>query len=51
MTWAVCPQLRHRPVSECRRRCEWDVIARRKYEPSYNLVKLVENPVDKDSEK
>ena len=50
VTWAVCPQLRHRPVSECRRRCEWDVIARRAAEPSYNLVKAAVQPVDKDSE-
>ena len=49
VTWAVCPQLRHRPVSECRRRCEWDVIARRAVDPSYNLVRPLVQPVDKDS--
>ena len=50
VTWSVCPQLRHFPVSECRRRCEWDVIARRAVNPSYNEVKPLEKPVDKDGE-
>jgi hypothetical protein len=50
VTWSACPQLRHLPVSECRRRCEWDVIARRNVDPSYNEIKPVENPVDKNSE-
>ena len=50
VNWSVCPQLRHFPVSECRRRCEWDVIARRNVDPSYNEIKPVENPVDKNSE-
>ena len=35
VTWRRCPQLRHFPPSECRRRCQWDVEARRKYEPAY----------------
>lgn len=50
VTWSVCPQLRHFPVSECRRRCEWDVIALRDVYPSYNEVKPIEENVDKNSE-
>ena len=37
-------------VSKYRRRCERDVIARRAVDPSYNLIKAVVQPVDKDSE-
>ena len=50
VTWAVCPQLRHFPVSKCRRRCEWDVMARRAVNPFYQDVKPVEKPVEKDSD-
>ena len=37
-------------MSECRRRCEWDVIALRDVYPSYNEVKPIEENVDKNSE-
>lgn len=50
VTWSMCPQLRHFPVSECRRRCELDVITRRDVDPSYLEVKPALEPVNKDSE-
>ena len=51
ITWSVCPQLKHFPTPKCRRRCEWEVIARRAIDPSYNIIKPVaEHLVEKDSE-